>query len=170
VHRAAPECISRLDHSSIRAAKQYIVPGLDLEAAALVSHERQSRMKTDSAFGAPGRTPRELARSAERELSFDPQSKAELAQGEYKGAREVLARHVHTAQPWGGPGGGAKDPTVGRPSRVGCALLMTHLMALANVGGANFFFEHPRELRRPPARGRRVLFPSAFRFKFKTSQ
>jgi hypothetical protein len=42
---------------------------------------------------------------AERELGFDPQSKAELAQGEYKGAREVLARHVHTAQPWGGPGG-----------------------------------------------------------------
>jgi hypothetical protein len=50
---------------------------------------------------------------AERELGFDPQSKAELAQGEYKGAREVLARHVHTAQPWGGPGGvlSAKDPT-----------------------------------------------------------
>jgi hypothetical protein len=48
---------------------------------------------------------------AERELGFGPQSKAELAQGEYKGAREVLARHVHTAQPWGGPGGGAKDPT-----------------------------------------------------------
>jgi hypothetical protein len=37
---------------------------------------------------------------AERESGFDPQSKskAELAQGEYKGAREVLAllaRHVH---------------------------------------------------------------------------
>jgi hypothetical protein len=42
---------------------------------------------------------------AERELSFDPQSKAELAQGEYKGAREILALHVHTAQPRGGPGG-----------------------------------------------------------------
>jgi hypothetical protein len=42
----------------------------------------------------------------EREWSFDPQSKAELAQGEYKGAREVLARHVHTAEPRGGPGGG----------------------------------------------------------------
>jgi hypothetical protein len=38
---------------------------------------------------------------AERELGFDPQSKAELAQGEYKGAREVLARHVHTAEPRG---------------------------------------------------------------------
>jgi hypothetical protein len=34
---------------------------------------------------------------AEREWGFDPQSKAEVAQGEYKGAREVLARHVHTA-------------------------------------------------------------------------
>ena len=42
---------------------------------------------------------------AERELGFDPQPKAELAQGEYKGAREVLARHVHTAEPRGGPGG-----------------------------------------------------------------
>jgi hypothetical protein len=42
---------------------------------------------------------------AEREGGFDPQSKAELAQGEYKGARGVRARHVHTAQPWGGPGG-----------------------------------------------------------------
>ena len=42
---------------------------------------------------------------AEREWGFDPQSKAELAQGEYKGAREVLARHGRTAQPWGGPGG-----------------------------------------------------------------
>jgi hypothetical protein len=28
-----------------------------------------------------------------------------------EGAREVLARHVHTAEPRGGPGGGAKDPT-----------------------------------------------------------
>jgi hypothetical protein len=42
---------------------------------------------------------------AERELGFDPQPKAELAQGEYKGAREVLARHVHAAEPRGGPGG-----------------------------------------------------------------
>jgi hypothetical protein len=42
---------------------------------------------------------------AERELGFDPQPKAELAQGEYKGAREVLARHVHTAEARGGPGG-----------------------------------------------------------------
>jgi hypothetical protein len=41
----------------------------------------------------------------ERELGFDPQPKAELAQGEYKGAREVLARHVHTAEPRGGPVG-----------------------------------------------------------------
>jgi hypothetical protein len=47
---------------------------------------------------------------AERELGFDPQPKAELAQGEYKGARGVLARHVHRrAAGW--PGGGAKDPT-----------------------------------------------------------
>jgi hypothetical protein len=47
---------------------------------------------------------------AEREWGFDPQPKAEIVQGEYKGALEVLARHIHTAQPRGGPGG-AKDPT-----------------------------------------------------------
>ena len=41
---------------------------------------------------------------AERESGFGPQSKAELAQGEYKGAREALARHRghgRTAQPGG---------------------------------------------------------------------
>jgi hypothetical protein len=36
------------------------------------------------------------AAGAERELGFHPQPKAELAQGEYKGAREVLTRHAHT--------------------------------------------------------------------------
>jgi hypothetical protein len=51
----------------------------------------------------PGEDP--TGAGAEREGGFDPQSKAWLAQGEYKGAREVLARHVHTAQPRGGPGG-----------------------------------------------------------------
>jgi hypothetical protein len=63
---------------------------------------------------------------AEREWGFDPQSKAEVAQGEYKGAREVLAQHVHTAQPRGGPGC-ANDPADdpgSRPSRVGCPPLM----------------------------------------------
>jgi hypothetical protein len=51
-----------------------------------------------------------MGASTEWEGGFDPQSKTELAQGEYKGAREVLARHGRTAQPRGGPGG-AKDPT-----------------------------------------------------------
>jgi hypothetical protein len=54
----------------------------------------------------PGEDP--TGAGAEREWGFDfhPQSKAEVAQGEYKGAREVLARHVYTAaQPRGGPGG-----------------------------------------------------------------
>jgi hypothetical protein len=38
----------------------------------------------------------------------------------------ALARHVHTAEPRGGPGVCAKDPTPNgrRPSRVGWALLM----------------------------------------------
>jgi hypothetical protein len=53
---------------------------------------------------------------AERELGFDPQSKAELAQGEYKGAREVLARHVYTAEPWGGPGGVLRTQRTTQPS------------------------------------------------------
>jgi hypothetical protein len=50
---------------------------------------------------------------AERELGFDPQSKAEVAQGEYKGAREVLARHVDTYTPpsRGVARGGVKDQT-----------------------------------------------------------
>jgi hypothetical protein len=55
-------------------------------AAALVSQLLKFEMKTDSAFGAPGRTPRELARSGSWAL-LHPQSKAELAQGEYKGQR-----------------------------------------------------------------------------------
>ena len=53
---------------------------------------------------------------AERELGFDPQPKAELAQGEYKGAREVLARHVHTAEPRGGPGGVLRTQRTTQPS------------------------------------------------------
>jgi hypothetical protein len=52
---------------------------------------------------APGNDP--TGASAEREGGFNPQPKAELAQGEYKGAREVLARHSRTTQPGGGPGG-----------------------------------------------------------------
>jgi hypothetical protein len=43
--------------------------------------------------------------SAEREGGFDPQLKGMRARGECKGAREVLARHGRTTQPWGAPGG-----------------------------------------------------------------
>jgi hypothetical protein len=54
---------------------------------------------------------------AERKWGFDPQSKAELAQGEYNGAREVLARHAHTAHPWGGwPGGVLRTQRTTKPS------------------------------------------------------
>jgi hypothetical protein len=58
---------------------------------------------------------------AERELGvlgFDPQPKAELAQGEYKGAREALARHVHTAEPRaaGWPGGVLRTQRTTQPS------------------------------------------------------
>jgi hypothetical protein len=51
---------------------------------------------------------------AERESGFDPQSKAELAQGEYKGAREVLSTGTtptYTPPSRGVARGGAKDPT-----------------------------------------------------------
>jgi hypothetical protein len=58
----------------------------------------------------PGEDP--TGAGAERELGFDPQPKAELAQGEYKGAREVLARHtVYTPPSRGVARGGAKDST-----------------------------------------------------------
>jgi hypothetical protein len=53
---------------------------------------------------------------AERKRGFDHQPKAEIAQGEYKGAREVLAQHVHTAQPWGGPGGVLRTQRTTQPS------------------------------------------------------
>jgi hypothetical protein len=84
-----------------------------------VSHER--RETTEDENGQCVRAPGEdsTGAGAERELGFGPQSKskAELAQGEgeYKGAREVLARHTYTPplEPRGGPlaRGGAKDPT-----------------------------------------------------------
>jgi hypothetical protein len=72
-----------------------------------MSHERQTAGLLSTATGestGPGED--STGASAEREGGVDPQPKAELAQGEYKRAREVLARHGRTAQPWGGPGGG----------------------------------------------------------------
>jgi hypothetical protein len=53
---------------------------------------------------------------AERESGFDPQSKAKLAQGEYKGARarEVLPGTTRAHRPAASRGvarGDAKDPT-----------------------------------------------------------
>jgi hypothetical protein len=51
---------------------------------------------------------------AERELGFDPQSKAELAQGEYKGASAQQGRYWHdtyTPPSRGVARGCAKDPT-----------------------------------------------------------
>jgi hypothetical protein len=61
--RAAPECISRLDHSSTAPARCIVPMGLDLEAAALVNELVESRRLPYSRAPAPGRTPRELARS-----------------------------------------------------------------------------------------------------------
>jgi hypothetical protein len=56
--------------------------------------------------------------SAEREGGFDPQPKAELAQGEYKGAREALARGTtrkhRPAAGW--PGGVLRTQRTTQPS------------------------------------------------------
>jgi hypothetical protein len=65
----------------------------------------------------PGEDP--TGAGAEREWGFNAQSQAEIARGEYNGAREVLARHVHivhTAQPWGGPGGVLSSQRTTQPS------------------------------------------------------
>jgi hypothetical protein len=95
VPRAARHCYGLDLESRVR----------DSETAVFMSQLLESRRLPHSRAPAPGRTPRETGAGAERELGFDPQPKAELAQGEYKGAREALARHVHTAEPRGGPGG-----------------------------------------------------------------
>jgi hypothetical protein len=102
----------RLDHISTAPRRHYESPNLVLEARGPKCKLAVSRMKTrlnGQYVRAPGED--STGAGAEREWGFDPQSKAEVAQGEYKGAREVLTRHVHTAQPRGGPRGGAKDPT-----------------------------------------------------------
>jgi hypothetical protein len=74
-----------------------------LGASELNEPTNKIRMPVTGQNARPGEDP--TGAGAERELGFDPQPKAELAQGEYKGAREVLARHVHTTEPQGGPGG-----------------------------------------------------------------
>ena len=86
-----------------RAARHYY--SLDLEFG--VSCCEMPGSRKPSAVTGKSTSPGEdsTGAGAEREWGFDPQSKAELAQGEYKGAREVLARHVHAAEPRGGPGG-----------------------------------------------------------------
>jgi hypothetical protein len=92
----------------------------------------------------PGGTPRELARSGSGALTFDPQSKAELAQGEYKEQGKYW--HDTYIQPGRGVARrGAEDPT-DDPAElgVGCALLMTFDgTCLRTWGGSN---EHPREM------------------------
>jgi hypothetical protein len=90
-----------------RAASKRILfgaPGLEMKDSCLYAlrANRGLRSTLTGQSTRPGED--STGAGAERELGFDPKSKAELAQGEYKGAREVLARHVHTAQPWGDPG------------------------------------------------------------------
>jgi hypothetical protein len=57
----------------------------------------------------PGEDP--TGASAEREGGFDPQPKAELAQGEYKGARDKGSTGTTRPPSRGVARGGAKDPT-----------------------------------------------------------
>jgi hypothetical protein len=64
---------------------------------------------------APGEDP--TGASAEREGGFGPQSKAGRAQGEYKGAREALARHARPHRPVvGWPGGVLRTKRTTQPS------------------------------------------------------
>jgi hypothetical protein len=98
-------CVRTTSISCVQAARRYYSLDLVVEARAGVSHEPRETTGDENGQCVRGPGGGSTGAGAERELGFDPQSKAELAQGEYKGAREVLARHAHTAQPWGGPGG-----------------------------------------------------------------
>jgi hypothetical protein len=96
-------CAARDALAVPRAARHYYGLDLDLAARAEMSATNRNSSTVTGQSTSPGED--STGAGAEQELGFDPQSKAELAQGEYKGAREVLARHVHTAEPRGGPGG-----------------------------------------------------------------
>jgi hypothetical protein len=90
----------------------------------------ESRRLPYSRAPAPGPGEDSTGAGAEREWGFDPQSKAELAQGEYevqrsKGSTGTTTRAhvhgtqytVHTAQPWGGwPGGVPRTQRTTQPS------------------------------------------------------
>jgi hypothetical protein len=105
----------RLDHISTAPRRHYETPNLVLEARASKCEAAVSRMKTrlnGQCVRGPGED--STGAGAEREWGFDPQSKAEVAQGEYKGARreEGNTGTTSTHRPAAGwPGGGAKDPT-----------------------------------------------------------
>jgi hypothetical protein len=121
VHRAAPECIARLDHISTAPRRHYKLPisfssqlprgGSKCEAAA---SRIKKRLNGQLVRGPGGDS---TGASAEREGGLlDHQPKAELAQGEYKGAREALARHGRTAQPRDDPGGVLRTQRTTQPS------------------------------------------------------
>jgi hypothetical protein len=95
----------------LRAGSHYC--SLDLEFGVSCCEMPESRNPSTATGKSTSPGGDSTGAGAERESGFDPQSKAELAQGECKGAREVLvlARHVHTAHSRGVARGGAKDPT-----------------------------------------------------------
>jgi hypothetical protein len=80
----------RLDHISTAPRRHYETPNLVFggsswsEPRETIEDEKPVKRTVRSGPRGPGGTPRELARSGSGALTFDPQSKAELAQGEYK--------------------------------------------------------------------------------------
>jgi hypothetical protein len=135
VHRSGSfVCAPRGALAVPRAARHFY--SLDLEFGVSCCEMPESRKP--SAVTGKSTSPGEdsTGAGAEREWGFDPQSKAELAQGEgeYKGAREVLGTGTpRTHRPAAGwPGGvlrtkGPTDDPTGQPSTeyrvgVGCAL------------------------------------------------
>ena len=77
-------------------------------AAALVSQLLKFEMKTDSAFGAPGRTPRELARSGSWALTPNRRPSSRRASTKEQGK---YWHDTYTPPSRGVARGGAKDPT-----------------------------------------------------------
>jgi hypothetical protein len=104
----APECIARLDHSSTTPA--VIVSLFGRSCASGANRLNWSAVTGEST--SPGEDP--TGASAEREGGFDPQSNAELAQGEYKVQRSKGGTGTtrQQAPPSRGVARGcAKDPT-----------------------------------------------------------
>jgi hypothetical protein len=74
-------------------------------SAVFMSQLLKFEMKTGSSFGAPGRTPRELARSGSWALTPNRRPSSRRASTKEQGKYWHDTYTVHTAEPRGGPGG-----------------------------------------------------------------